>query len=65
MTYAQILEDLKQNVKPDEMDVTIHNVRKTKNGNVLLLRKVMLDLNETMTKEDVIEVLQTVVDGTC
>ena len=36
MIYAQILKDLKQNVKPDEADVTIHNVRKTANGNVLV-----------------------------
>ena len=39
MTYAQILTDLKQNVKPDEVDVTIHNARKTVNGNVLLAFK--------------------------
>ena len=35
MTYAQILKDLKQNVKPDEVDVTIHTIRKTVNGKVL------------------------------
>ena len=29
MKYAQRLKDLKQNVKPDEVDVTIHNVRNT------------------------------------
>ena len=97
MTYAQILKDLKQNVKPDEVDVTIHSVRKTVNGNVLLafkssttsgiafketvqravqekgkvsLRtpKVTLevrDLDETTTKEEVVEALRTVLEGTC
>ena len=39
MTYAQILKDLKQNVKPDKADVTIHNVRKTENSNVLVAFK--------------------------
>ena len=97
MTYAQILKDLKQNVKPDEAEVTIHNVRKTENGNVLVAfknstmsgkafqeavqrvvkekGKVTLrtpkvtievrDLEETATKEEVVEALRTVVEGTC
>ena len=39
MTYAQILKDLRQNIKPDEVDVPIDNVRKTLNGNVLLAFK--------------------------
>ena len=29
MTYAQILKALKKNVKPDEVDITIYNVRRT------------------------------------
>ena len=61
MTYAQILKDLKQNVKPDEAEVTIHNVRKTANGNVLVAFKSstmtpkvtikVRDLDETVIKE--------------
>ena len=39
MTYVQILKDLRQNVKPDKVDITIHIVRKTANGNVLLAFK--------------------------
>ena len=59
MTYAQILIDLKQNVKPVEVDLTILNVRKIANGNVLLAFKSssrtpkitleMRDLEERMT----------------
>ena len=39
MTYAQIVKDLKQNVKPDEVDVTIHTVRKTAGSNGFLAFK--------------------------
>ena len=59
MTYAQILIDLKQNVKPDEVDLTTLNCRKIANGNVLLAFKSsrrtpkitleVRDLDETMT----------------
>ena len=33
------MTDLKQNVQPDKADVTIHNVRKTENSNVLVAFK--------------------------
>ena len=36
ITYAQILKDLKQNVKSNEVGVTTYNVRKTAKGDVLL-----------------------------
>ena len=89
MTYAQI-------VKPDEVDVTIHNVRKTAVGNVLIafkssttsgkafqeaVQKVVKergkvslrtpkitlevrDLDEIVTKEEVLNALRTVEEGT-
>ena len=39
MTYVQIVKNLKQNVKPVEVEFTIHNVRKTAGGKVLLAFK--------------------------
>ena len=89
MTFAQIVKDLKQNVKPD--------VRKTAGGNIFLafkssttsgkafqeaVQKVvkekgkvslrtpkvtlgLRDLDETVTKEKVINALRTAVEGTC
>ena len=35
MTYAQIVINIKQNVKAEEVEVTIHNVKKTASGNAL------------------------------
>ena len=95
MTYAQIVKDLKENVKTDEVEVTIPNVRKTSSGNVLLaftsctssgkafqeaIKKVVKekgkvslrtpkvtlevrDLNEILTKDEVVNALRTVVNG--
>ena len=96
-TYAQIVKDLKKNVKLDEVDVTIHNVRKTAGGNVLLafkcsttsgkafqeaVQKVVKEkgkvslrtpkvtfeirnLDERVTKDELVNALRTLVDGTC
>ena len=60
MTYAQILKDLKQNVKPDEAEVTIHNVRKTTNGNVLVAFK-----SSTTSGKASQEAVQVVVKEKC
>ena len=62
MTYAQILKDTPQNVNPDEAEVTIHNFRKTANGNVLVAFK-----SSTMSGKASQEAVQGVVEveGTC
>ena len=35
-SYAEVLKNLKENVKPEELDVTIHTVRRTKTGAILV-----------------------------
>ena len=45
-----MIKDLKQNVKPDEVDIIIHNFRKTAGGNVLIAFKSFTTRGKALQK---------------